>query len=87
VPGLGILLAWFGYSLAYYGFDTITGGNDSFLSLVWPGRYQVIPRDGGSSSPSGSGSKSSGSSITKTMAPSTTTKKPTAGSTAVQKRF
>lgn len=51
---IGIVLTWFGYSVFYYGLNVVTGGNDSFLSLVWPGRYTPTPRDqpgGGSSGP------------------------------------
>jgi hypothetical protein len=44
VIGIGIL--WAGYAVAYYGFNRITGGNDSFASLVWPGRYNATARDG-----------------------------------------
>ncbi|HUO47988.1 MAG TPA: hypothetical protein VMU09_04060 [Acidimicrobiales bacterium] len=44
--GLGIVAAWLGYCLAYHGFDRITGGNDGFVSLIWPGRYTVTARDG-----------------------------------------
>lgn len=49
---VAILLCWAGYAVGYYGADTITGGNDSFISLVWPGRYKAVPRDaaGGSTS-------------------------------------
>lgn len=44
---VGILGVLVGYTLAYYGFDTITGGNDSLWSLFWPGRYKVTKRDTG----------------------------------------
>jgi hypothetical protein len=82
-----MLLAWLGYSLAYYGFDQITSGNDSFVSLVWPGRYVVVARDPGS----GSGG-SSGSGITGTMVPPSTStpsksSSGSAGSKAAQKLF
>lgn len=45
---IGIVLLWGGYSLAYYGFNRITGGNDSFRSLIWPGDYTPTTRDDGS---------------------------------------
>ena len=44
---IGVLAALAGYTLAYYGFDVITGGNDSMWSLVWPGKYKVKARDDG----------------------------------------
>lgn len=47
---VGILAALAGYTLAYYGFNTITGGNDSFKSIFWPGAYQYTARDVGSTS-------------------------------------
>lgn len=47
MAGLGIVLAWFGYSVFYYGLNTVTGGNESFMSLIWPGRYAPVPRDSG----------------------------------------
>jgi hypothetical protein len=46
-----IVLAWFGYSVLYYGLNTVTGGNESFMSLIWPGRYAPVPRDSGGSQP------------------------------------
>lgn len=60
MAGIGILLAWAGYSVFYYGYNTVTGGNESLASLIWPGSYQSVPRDGQGSSSSG-GSKSSSS--------------------------
>jgi hypothetical protein len=89
VAGLGMLFAWLGYSLAYYGFDQITGGNDSIVSLTWPGKYQVVARDSGSGSGSGG---SSGSGITQTMVPPSTStpsksSSGSAGSKAAQKLF
>lgn len=41
-------LLWFGYAVGYYGYNRITGGNDSFISLIWPGRYTPTTRDDGS---------------------------------------
>lgn len=46
---LGILLLWLGYSLGYYGYNRITGGNDKFISLIYPGRWKPVQRDGGAS--------------------------------------
>ena len=43
---IGIVAALGGYTLAYYGYDIITGGNDSLWSLFWPGAYKVTARDG-----------------------------------------
>ena len=45
---IAIALLWAGYAVAYYGWNRITGGNDSFVSLVWPGRYSPTTRDDGS---------------------------------------
>ena len=50
--GIGLLAA--GYAIGYYGWNRITGGNDSFASLVWPGKYKPTTRDGPS------GAKASG---------------------------
>jgi hypothetical protein len=50
---VGILAALAGYTLAYYGFDIITGGNDSLWSVFWPGAYKATPRDGGGSTGAG----------------------------------
>jgi hypothetical protein len=51
--GIGFL--WIGYSVLYYGYNRITGGNDKFLDLIYPGRYHAVTRD------NGSGGASSGS--------------------------
>ena len=45
---LGLLLAISGYTLGYYGFQRITGGNNTILEPAWPGKYQVVAKDGGS---------------------------------------
>mgnify|MGYP001549732563 FL=1 len=45
MAGIGIVLAWFGYAVSYYGLNTLTGGNESFMSLIWPGRYVPVNRD------------------------------------------
>ena len=45
---IGIVVLWAGYSIAYYGWNRITGGNDSFRSLIWPGDYKPTTRDSGS---------------------------------------
>ena len=42
---LGILLAGAGYALAYYGYQRITGGNNTVAQLAWPGKYQVVAKD------------------------------------------
>ena len=52
---LGLVMLWFGYWVAYYGFDQIDGGNNSFMSLGIPGKYTNAPKDSASSSGSGSG--------------------------------
>jgi hypothetical protein len=48
---LGIALVWLGYSIGYYGWNRITGGNDTFTSLVYPGRYSPTTRDSGAGGP------------------------------------
>jgi hypothetical protein len=40
-------LVWLGYGVAYYGWNRITGGNDKFVSLIWPGKYSPTARDSG----------------------------------------
>lgn len=40
-----------GYSAAFYGYNRITGGNDTFKSLVWPGAYKPVARDSGAGGP------------------------------------
>jgi hypothetical protein len=45
VAGLGVLVAWVGYSLFYYGLDQIRGGNNGLLSLMVPGKYTNQPGD------------------------------------------
>lgn len=42
---IGLGLFWFGYCVAYYGYDQVTGGNNSFLSLLVPGKYANAPKD------------------------------------------
>lgn len=34
-----------GYAAMFYGYNRLTGGNDTFKSLVWPGAYKPTPRD------------------------------------------
>lgn len=46
---IGFGIAWLGYAVGYYGWNRITGGNDSFKSLFWPGDYKPTTRDGASS--------------------------------------
>lgn len=55
MAGIGIVLAWFGYAVSYYGLNILTGGNESFMSLIWPGRYTPVPRDSGSPAAAGAG--------------------------------
>lgn len=44
---VGLLGLLAGYTLAFYGFDQITGGNDGLWSIFWPGQYKVVARDSG----------------------------------------
>lgn len=44
---LGIVLGLLGYGLAYYGFQRVTGGNNTILQLFWPGKYQIVAKDAG----------------------------------------
>jgi hypothetical protein len=48
---LGIVLVWLGYSIGYYGYNRITGGNDKFVSLVYPGQYKATKLDGAGATP------------------------------------
>lgn len=52
----GVAFLWLGYSLLYYGYNRITGGNDKFVDLIYPGRYHPVTRDSGSGGPSSSSS-------------------------------
>jgi hypothetical protein len=47
MPSLGIVGAWLGYAFFFYGLNLVKGGNDGFMSLLWPGKYTPKPRDGG----------------------------------------
>lgn len=59
--GIGIVVAQLGYWIAYYGFDLLTGGNDSFLDLGVPGRWKgAAPKDTPGGAP---GDKTSGTGI------------------------
>lgn len=42
---IAVALLWAGYSVSYYGWNRITGGNDKFVSLIWPGKYAPTARD------------------------------------------
>lgn len=52
---IGMVVGWLGYSLGFYGWNRITGGNDTFKSLIWPGAYSYTPRDGQGTSTSSTG--------------------------------
>jgi hypothetical protein len=51
MAGLGILIAWSGYSVLYYGLTQIQGGNWGYLDMVIPSRWTATvaatPKDGG----------------------------------------
>ena len=66
IVGIGAL--WLGYGVFYYGYNRITGGNDKFISLMWPGRYSPTARDDGSGGAT-STSSSTSSTATKATAP------------------
>lgn len=62
MAGVGIALAWFGYWVGYYGLNLVTGGNESFMSLGWPGAYSPAPRDSQGGTPqTGKAKKQQGS--------------------------
>lgn len=42
---IGIVAAVLGYAVLYHGYDTITGGNNTFKDVVWPGAYKKVARD------------------------------------------
>jgi hypothetical protein len=45
VAPVGIVGAWLGYALFFYGLNLVKSGNDGFMSLIWPGKYKPTPRD------------------------------------------
>lgn len=54
MAGLGIGIAWVGYSILYYGVTQVQGGNWGLLDLMLPSRWATAsgtPKDGGSSGP------------------------------------
>lgn len=55
MAGIGILIAWLGYGLGYYGVDQIRGGNNGLMSLLIPGKYSNQPNDSGGAAGSGAG--------------------------------
>jgi hypothetical protein len=65
----GIAFLWLGYSVVYYGYNRITGGNDHFVDLIYPGRYHPVTRDNGSGGPSSSSSPSTSPTTKKSAAP------------------
>jgi hypothetical protein len=46
---IGFVAAWSGYTLGYYGYNRITGGNNTLKQLWWPGAYTAVSRDSGGS--------------------------------------
>lgn len=55
MAGLGILIAWLGYWVGYYGITQVQGGNWGFLDLGIPGRWTptvaATPKDSGGNGP------------------------------------
>jgi hypothetical protein len=45
---LAIGILWLSYAVGFYGWNRITGGNDTFLSLTVPGKWKYTVRDSGS---------------------------------------
>ena len=43
----GIVLMWLGYGMGYLGYSRIKGGNNTFMQVFWPGRYQYMAPDSG----------------------------------------
>ena len=41
------MFCWLGYALSYYGYARVKGGQDGFIALLWPGRYQGTTWDSG----------------------------------------
>ena len=59
MAGLGIGIAWVGYSVLYYGVTQVQGGNWGLLDLMLPSRWAgaaATPTDSGSSGKAVSGS-------------------------------
>lgn len=67
---LGLL--WVGYSVGYYGWNRITGGNNTFKQLIWPGAYTIVARDDGSGGASAGASSPAKSAASSPVAPSPT---------------
>ena len=44
---VGIVLVWLGYAVGYYGYSRLQHGNNTFVELAWPGRYQKAAPDSG----------------------------------------
>lgn len=40
--GVGVLVAWAGYVLIYFGIDQMKGGNNGILDLAFPGRSSKL---------------------------------------------
>src|SRR5271165_453734 len=77
MAGLGIAIAWVGYSVLYYGISQIQGGNFGFLDLILPSRWPTAsgtPYDNGSTLASAASPASPATTAAKTT--------PTAGATA-----
>jgi hypothetical protein len=68
--GVGVFVAWLGYSLFYYGLDQIRGGNNGLLSLMIPGKYSDQPKDSGATPDTGTttGTTALGPASTKAIA-------------------
>lgn len=63
MAGLGIGIAWFGYSVFYYGVTQIQGGNWGLLDLMLPSRWAKAagnPKDDGTTSTPPGGNNSPG---------------------------
>jgi hypothetical protein len=80
VAGLGLGIAWLGYSVLYYGITQIQGQNFGLLDLMFPTRWATAaknppPMDSGSASSVTAPATAATASPQVTPAPSTTAPK------------
>jgi hypothetical protein len=83
MAGIGVAVAWLGYALGFYGLDQIRGGNNSFLSLVKPGKFTSAAPDAGTA-PGSTGTAQTGQ-VPVYGAPGGTTTGPAAAITTTTK--
>lgn len=63
MAGLGVFIAWLGYSVAYFGVDQIRGGNNGLIALMKPGVFTEQQPDGGPQPAAGATTGGTGSAV------------------------